>query len=460
MHYVIRGLINAFRKMKGYNMIKEIKLPEISENVNEAEVVRILVKIGEPVQSEQALLELETQKAIFEIPSPEKGTVQEILVKEGETVTVGQVLIKLQQAGEPVKKEKKTPDQTRKNSAMPAPAEPERTRIKVPEQPSAVKKSDLTEMPQTSQKRAEKSMTEPVPAAPHVRRFARETGADIRKVRGSGPGGRISVDDVKAYIKRQLQGGTAGASILSRYTIPDLTRWGTVHREPMSKIRQVTAENMAQAWLNVPLVSQNDTADITELEEARKNLSQKIKEAGGHLTITAILVKVLASGVKLFPRFNAVPDLEKQEIIYRDYVHIGIAVDTERGLLVPVIQHADQKTLMEICQILPDLAEKARSKKLMPDALEGACMSLSNLGGFGVGHFTPLVSGPQVAILGVGGAKQIPVYREGQWVPRLLLPLTLSYDHRMIDGADGARFIRWIVEALENPFSMALEGGF
>jgi pyruvate dehydrogenase E2 component (dihydrolipoamide acetyltransferase) len=441
-------------------MTKEIKLPEISENVNEAEVVRILVKIGEVVESEQALLELETQKAIFEIPSPEKGTVQEILVKEGEIVTVGQVLIKLEPAGEPAKKEKKKPDQTEIKSAAGESGKTEQIQNQIPERPAEVKKPGPAERPAAAQIPAEKSATEPVPAAPHVRRFARETGADIHKVRGNGPGGRISVDDVKAYIKQQLQGGTGGPAVLSHYTIPDLTRWGTVRREPMSKIRQVTAENLAQAWLHVPLVGQNDTADITDLEKARKNLSLKIKEAGGHLTITAILVKVLAAGLKLFSRFNAVPDFEKREIIFRDYIHIGIAVDTERGLLVPVVQHADQKTLLEICQILPDLAEKARSKKLMPDALEGACMSLSNLGGFGVGHFTPLVSGPQVAILGVGGARQTPVYKEGQWVPRLLLPLTLSYDHRMIDGADGARFIRWIVEALENPFSMALEGGF
>ncbi len=449
-------------------MLKDIVLPEISENVNEAEVVRILVNIGDRVETDQSLMELETQKAIFEIPAPEAGTIKEIQTREGETVTVGQVLARFEPAGKTGEKSKASKPEKSKSPAEPPPdkAEEKTSPEKAEEKPAPAEKKKTQPSPEPApaaeQKPASVSsettvISEPVPAAPHVRRLAREIGVDIHQVKGSGPGGRISEEDVKAYAKERLKGGAAGGRPV--YTLPDLSVFGPVHREPMSKIREVTADNMAQAWVTVPLVSQNDMADITELEKARRELSPKIKEDGGKLTLTAILVKVLAAGLKTFPKFNAVPDMRTRETVFRDYIHIGIAVDTERGLLVPVIRDADQKSLLEISRILPELAEKARTKKLMPDALEGACMSISNLGGFGVGHFTPLVSGPQVAILGVGGARETPVWQEGRWIPRLQLPLTLSYDHRLIDGAEGARFIRWISGALGNPFVLALEGG-
>jgi pyruvate dehydrogenase E2 component (dihydrolipoamide acetyltransferase) len=301
------------------------------------------------------------------------------------------------------------------------------------------------------------------PAAPSVRRMARELGVNVDQVPGSGPGGRISVDDVKAHAKRLVSEGATGgrgAGAVAAESLPDFTRWGEIDRQPMRPVRRKTAEHLSAAWTAIPHVTQHDLADITGLEELRTRYAKQAEAAGGSLTITAIAVKVAAAALKVFPQFNSSIDLAAGEIVYKKYVNIGVAVDTERGLLVPVIRDADSKNIVQISVELRQLSEKARSRKISLDEMQGGCFSISNLGGIGGSFFTPIVNAPEVAVLGISRARMEPVYdpNAGSFVPRLMLPLSLSYDHRVIDGADGIRFLRWIVEALEHPFLLALQG--
>ena len=298
--------------------------------------------------------------------------------------------------------------------------------------------------------------TAPAPAAPSVRRMARELGVDIDQVAGTGPDGRISNEDVKAQAKRLVEAAAAGA--VPVVSLPDFSRWGPVDRQPMRAVRRKTAEHLSAAWAAVPHVTQCDLADVTALEETRRKYAGQVEAAGGNLTVTAIAVKIVAAALKVFPQFNASIDFAAGEIIVKKYVNIGIAVDTDRGLLVPVIRHADQKNIVQVAVELAQLSEKARSRKIALEEMQGGCFSISNLGGIGGTYFTPIVNAPEVAILGISRARMDPVYRDGQFVPRLMLPLSLSYDHRLIDGADGIRFLRWVAEAFEQPFLLALQG--
>ncbi|HXH08062.1 MAG TPA: 2-oxo acid dehydrogenase subunit E2, partial [Vicinamibacterales bacterium] len=285
--------------------------------------------------------------------------------------------------------------------------------------------------------------------APSVRRLARELGVDIRQVTGTGPGGRISEADVKAFVRARAGRPTAAA------LLPDLARWGPVERRPMSGIRRATAEHLAAAW-TAPHVTQHDRADITELERLRRQYAPRAEQAGGKLTLTAIALKVAAEALRRYPQFGAALDLEREEIVYRRYIHIGVAVDTEHGLLVPVIRDVDRKSIIELSVELAAAAEKARARKLSREEMQGGCFSITNLGGIGGTAFTPIINAPESAILGISRASTEPVYRDGAFEPRLLLPLSLSYDHRLIDGADAARFLRWICEAFEQPLLLAL----
>ena len=298
----------------------------------------------------------------------------------------------------------------------------------------------------------------PAPAAPSVRRMARELGVDINEVPGSGPSGRISVDDVKAHAKRIV--ATPGRGAAAAVPLPDFSRWGEIDRQPMRAVRRKTAEHLSAAWQTIPHVTQFDLADITALEELRKKYAKQVEAAGGNLTVTAIAVKVVASALRVFPPFNASIDLAADEIILKKYVNIGVAVDTDRGLLVPVIRNADQKNIAQLAVELAQLSEKARTRKIALEEMQGGCFSISNLGGIGGTYFTPIVNAPEVAILGISRARVEPVYQKeaAQFAPRTMLPLSLSYDHRAIDGADGIRFLRWIAEALEQPFLLSLQG--
>jgi pyruvate dehydrogenase E2 component (dihydrolipoamide acetyltransferase) len=300
----------------------------------------------------------------------------------------------------------------------------------------------------------------PAPAAPSVRRTARELGVEIGEVPGTGPNGRISVEDVKAHVKRLVTSGVGRGGGGAGVALPDFSRWGTVERQPMRPVRRKTAEHLSAAWATIPHVTQCDLADITGLEELRKKYTKQVEAAGGNLTVTSIAVKVIAAALRKFPQFNASIDLAADEIIVKQYVNIGVAVDTDRGLLVPVIRDADRKNIVQLSVELAQLSEKARNRKIALEEMQGGCFSISNLGGIGGTYFTPIVNAPEVAILGISRARMEPVYdrQTGQFAPRFMLPLSLSYDHRVIDGAAGIRFLRWVAEALEQPFLLALHG--
>jgi pyruvate dehydrogenase E2 component (dihydrolipoamide acetyltransferase) len=297
--------------------------------------------------------------------------------------------------------------------------------------------------------------------------LAREIGVNIDEVQGSGPQGRISEEDVKEHARRILSsmpstplapGTGRGAPERPAMPLPDFSRWGEVERQPMSNIRRTTSERLSHAWNTIPHVTQCDKADITGMEELRKKYREQVDAAGGNLTVTAMLVKVIATAVKQFPQFNASLDTQTSEIIYKKYVNVGVAVDTDRGLLVPVVRNADQKNITDIAIDVHQLAEKARNRKLTREEMSGGGITISNLGGIGGTYFTPIVNWPEVAILGVSRGIVESVWKNDRFEPRQLLPLSLSYDHRVIDGADAMRFLRWVVEAIEQPFLLSLLG--
>jgi pyruvate dehydrogenase E2 component (dihydrolipoamide acetyltransferase) len=288
--------------------------------------------------------------------------------------------------------------------------------------------------------------------------MARELGVEIDDVPGTGPDGRISIDDVKAYAKRLIGSGQHAGSNIAAEPLPDFSRWGAIDRQPMRAVRRKTAEHLSAAWMTIPHVTQFELADVTEIEELRKRHAKLADVAGGNLTVTAVAVKVVATALKLFPQFNASIDLAAEEIVYKKYVNIGIAVDTDRGLLVPVVRDADTKNIIQLAVEIAQLSEKARTRKISLEEMQGGCFSISNLGGIGGTYFTPIIHSPEVAILGISRGRIQAVFKDGQFVPRQMLPLSLSYDHRAIDGADGMRFLRWIVDALEQPFLLALQG--
>lgn len=437
-------------------MLKEIILPEVSDNVETGDVLKILVKVGDKVEIDQPLVELETDKSTFELPSTESGIVKEINVKQGDVVRIGAVLMKVETNGEgdaaeqaPIKSEKISSDIISENKKT----------------QDAIAESKLPELPgEATMVRSEDKVeyntgVQSAPASPSVRRLARELGVDINLVSGSGDGGRISEDDVKKFVKENLN-KTADAETTSnriyQKALPDFSKWGEVDVQPMTKVREITASSMSYAWSTIPMVTQFDKADITHLEEFRKKNLKKIEASGGHLTITSILVKICEAALKKFPQFNSSIDLQRKKIIYKKYFNIGIAVDTDRGLLVPVIKNVERKNLIEISSELNNLSEKARNKKITPDEMEGGNFTISNLGGIGGTNFTPIVYSPQVAILGVSRGNTEPIYRNEKIETALMLPLALTYDHRIIDGADAARFLRWICDVLENPVNLFL----
>lgn len=432
--------------------IIEFKLPDLGENIESAQIVKFLVKTGDKIENGQVLFELETDKATIEVPSELSGIVKEIKAKDGDTVKIGDVvmLIETTEMQKPVvqKVETDTDEKQRK-------PETERKREEPVQQISEERKS----VPPSVPKRI--GMPEKIaPAAPSVRRFAREIGIDINQVHGTGPGGRISVEDVKKFAKRINQSLTqsGGAPVgIKHEPLPDFTKWGEIEIQPMSNIRKKTAEHLSYAWATIPHVTQFDKADITEIEKLRKKYTKTAEAKGGKLTVTAILLKIIASALKKFPQFNASIDMQKNEIIYKKYFNIGVAVDTDRGLIVPVIRDVDKKSVIDLSVELSEISAKARDKKITIDDMQGGNFTISNLGGIGGTGFTPIVNSPEVAILGVSRGQMEPVFKDGEFVPRLMLPISLSYDHRIIDGADAARFLRWVAQALEQPFLLILE---
>ena len=448
----------------------EFKLPELGENITQGDLVRLMISPGAKVSEGQPVMELETDKAVVEVPSSVTGVVKEVRVKQGEKVKVGQVIFTLE-GGASVTPERPRHDPVEHLSgqhgarlafqmAIRAEGKTEEQALP-PDQPLPA--APTFTMPAQLGKVAGMEHGEPVPAAPHVRRLAREIGVEIHDVKGSGPGGRISEDDVKAYSKSLLASVAAAAEAprgthFAQPELPDFAKWGKIERVSMRGVRRKTAEHLWEAWQTIPHVTQNDRADITELEHLRARFAPKAEEAGGKMSVTAIALKVCASALKIFPQFNASIDLSKEEIIYKQYINIGVAVDTDRGLLVPVIRDVDKKNIVELAVELTQASKKARDKKLTPAEIEGGTFTITNLGGIGGTGFSPIVNSPEVAILGLSRSSTEPVWINGKFEPRLVLPLSLSYDHRLIDGADAARFLRWIAEAFEQPFLLSVQG--
>jgi pyruvate dehydrogenase E2 component (dihydrolipoamide acetyltransferase) len=454
----------------------EFKLPELGENIKSGDLVRLMISAGQQVSEGQPVVELETDKAVIEVPSSVTGKVKDIKVKQGDKVAPGQVIFTLEGGAAPAAAPQRpsttpvehTSGQQAARLAFQAAIQAEG---KTEEQalPRDRRWGDIEHQPeQLAQQLVKSSGTErraPVAAAPSVRRLARELGVDIYGVAGSGPGGRISEDDVKAHAKQLItSGGGIGVSkdevefLRGHPKLPDFSKWGKVEVVPMRGIRRATAQHMWEAWNTVPHVTQHDRADITELEQLRSRFAAKAEEAGGKMTVTAIALKVCASALKVFPHVNASIDMAKEEVIYKQYINIGVAVDTEHGLLVPVIKDVDRKNIIDLAVELTDVSKRARARKLKPEEMEGGTFTITNLGGIGGTSFTPIVNHPEVAILGMTRSSMQPVWNGTEFRPRLVLPLSLSYDHRLVDGADAARFLRWIAEALEQPFLLSVQG--
>ena len=467
---------------------QEFKLPELGENIESGDLVRLMVNVGDTIAENQPVMELETDKAVIEVPSTLAGTVKEVRVKAGDKVNVGQTIFTFDPSGaaapptkalaEPVppaarEAPAEAPEEDEASSTSLAREEFQRARKAEGKEehealpPDPHKGHERAAFPAQLEKHAGPDHRPPVPASPSIRRLAREVGVDIYEVKGTGPNGRITEGDVKAFAKvivssakEAAAAGIApgGGFAMPRTKLPDFSKWGAIDKVSMRGVRRKTAEHLAQAWITIPHVTQHDKADITELEELRKKFSPKAEAAGGKMTITAIALKVVASALKVFPQFNASIDVESEEIIYKRYINIGLAVDTDRGLLVPVLKDVDRKNIVELATELTQISQRAKDKKLKPEEMEGGTFTITNLGGIGGTAFTPIVNLPEVAILGMSRSHMEPCWTKDHFEPRLMLPLSLSYDHRLIDGADAARFTRWVVEALEQPFLLSVQG--
>lgn len=436
----------------------DFKLPVLGENIKAGDVVNVLVKVGDSVVANQSVIEMETDKAVVELPIPFSGKITKVLVKNGDKVKVGQVLMQLDGVSEVAPAEAP-------KAALPKVEEPVKKAVPqaVPQKAAPVieKKAAAKPAPPTVSKSADEIL-----AGPQVRKMARELSIDLGQVAGSGSGGRITVEDLQGFSESQtfsIEGDAEEVSSAvseNKITIPlpDFSKWGEVDIQPMSSIRGATARNLSFSWTQIPQVTQNDEADITEISELRKRFSKKVEASGGKLTMTAILLKICGSALKVFPQFNASVDMDGEKIIFKKYCNIGVAVDTDKGLVVPVIRDVDKKNILELSIDLTKASEKAKSRKISLDEMQGGSFTITNLGSIGGGHFSPIVRWPEVAILGVGRGEIKPKWINDKWEPRLMLPLSLTYDHRLIDGADAARFLRWLAEAVQEPFLMELEG--
>jgi len=409
----------------------DVKLPKLGEGADSGVVVNVFVKEGETVARDQAILELENEKAVASIPSTAAGVVTKIHVKAGDKISVGQRLITIGDGGQPAA------SATRPAAAQPAPE---------PEEPA--------EEPPEPEADVSGPVAAPV-ASPSLRKMARELGIDLSRVRGSEPGGRIVMGDIRAYIARLQKASTKSASAApaapSRPVaeLIDFSKWGPVTKKPLTPLRQVIARRMWESWNAVPHVTQFDDADFTRLNELRKKYAAAYEQKGAKLTLTPLVLKALVAALKQHPIFNSSLDEAAQEVVMKEYFHIGIAVDTEQGLIVPVIRDVDKKSVFDLAKELEQLAQKARDRKVTGDELKGGTFTISNQGAIGGAHFTPIVNRPEVAILGLGRGALKPVIRDGKVEARMLTPLGLSYDHRVIDGGAAARFIVDLVKAME-----------
>jgi len=470
-------------------MAVEFKLPDLGEGIHEAEIIAVRVKEGETVKEDQPILEVETDKAVVEIPCPVAGVVEKINVKAGDSVKVGNVMMSFITDG----------------AKAPAKVEEKKEAKEAKKEPvgvgSSVSAGDVQARGGAHIGNG-RTADGPVPAAPAVRRLARELGVDLKQVPGSGPAGRVLNEDVRSYAAGKLEGhfqsgeqvaragassscassssspGAPAPSLKDKYgdskgerkpleitgggnlppaELPDFTKYGSVERVPLKSIRRKIAENMTISWSRIPHVTHFDEADVTSFEPLRVKHDPKVNEHGGRLTLTVLTLKAVVSGLKKYPQFNASLDEKNGEIVFKNFYNIGIAVATERGLIVPVIKDVDKKSIIELSKELKDIAEKTRSGKIELDRLQGGTFTITNIGAIGGTSMSPMINYPECAILGMARAAEKPVVRSGKIEIGTIMPLALSFDHRIADGAEAAYFVRHIIERLEDPFTLLLE---
>jgi pyruvate dehydrogenase E2 component (dihydrolipoamide acetyltransferase) len=430
--------------------VQEVKVPDIGD-FKDIPVIEIAVKVGDRVQKEQSLITLESDKATMDVPSPAEGVVKELKVKVGDTVSEGSVILLLESGGAgaeaapapaaaPPRKVEEPSDSPRPDLAH-----------KAPTPPSALAQAPLIPA-------GEGGVRRPSHASPSVRKFARDLGVDVALVPGTGPKGRITQEDVTAFVKGVMTGQRAPAGVpagapsaggelnLLPWPKIDFTKFGPIEAKPLSRIKKISGANLHRNWVMIPHVTNNDEADITELEALRVQLNKENEKAGVKVTMLAFVIKAVVAALRKFPTFNA--SLDGDNLVYKQYYHVGFAADTPNGLVVPVIRDADKKGLIEIAKEMAELSKLAREGKLKPDQMQGGCFSISSLGGIGGTHFTPIINAPEVAILGLSRSAMKPVWDGKQFAPRLTLPLSLSYDHRVIDGAEAARFNAYLTSLL------------
>jgi pyruvate dehydrogenase E2 component (dihydrolipoamide acetyltransferase) len=454
-------------------MTVEFKLPLISEGVEAADIAAVHVHEGDVVEAGQIVLEVETEKAVAEIPSPQAGRISKVLVKPGQTVRIGEHLLTIDESGSSAG-EGKTQAATAsaaKTSTPPKSATPaaQATKTEAPKAPTpqpAAKTADTPAKP-TAPPTVVATRTHvddngheeaPVPAGPATRRLARELGVDLHQVSGSGPGGRITTDDVQSFVRTLTSGRSFNVvGPMAAAALPPFDRFGPTERQPLNKLARVSAANLSVAWQTVPHVTQHELADVTDLEQARQGYAKTVGQNGPKVTMTAIMVKAVVGALKAYPNFNSSIDLEAGELVIKRYFHIGVAVDTEYGLLVPVIRDADRKTVLTIAGELALLARKARDRKLDITDMQGGTFTITNLGGIGGTAFTPIVNYPEAAILGMSRTQTQVKLVDGKLVERLMLPISLSYDHRIVNGADAARFVVKLSAILSDCFQLLIE---
>ena len=427
----------------------DVKLPQLAEGVESGTVVSILVAEGQEVKKDQPFMELETQKAVGSIPAPSAGVVRKIHVKQGMEVSVGQVLISIDAAPSASTAATPTVQRPSKSAVQPATTEPQQT-VSAPA--TSVSPNDY---------RYESRSGVPPPAPPSIRKIATDVGIDLTRVKGSEAGGRITLGDLRDYVQRLQQialqrgpgaeqpGGQPAHTPAPAESV-DFAKWGPIHREKMSPLRRTVSRRMMESWTTVPKINQFADADISNLLALRKKHAPAYDKQGAHLTLTALLLVVLGRALKKHPRANSSLDESTMELVYKDYCHIGVAVDTEGGLIVPILRDVDRKNLLQLSQELQAITEKTRQRKISIEELQGGSFTISNQGSIGGSHFTPIIYAPQVAILGVGQGQPKPVAIDGKIGIRTILPLCLAYDHRVLDGADAVRFLKDVISGLES----------
>ncbi|MBX9625137.1 MAG: 2-oxo acid dehydrogenase subunit E2 [Gemmataceae bacterium] len=449
----------------------QFKLPNLGEGIDAATVTAVLVKVGEAVKPGQNVVAVETDKAAMEIEADAAGTVEQVHVKPGDKIGVGTVILTLQASGG-----RKAPDvKSDQGADAPRSPEPKPAGVAPAAGPTVTTSTPAGHAQITSPAAPASNGTAHkdhplVAAGPATRRLARELGVGLGEVKGSGRAGRVTLDDVKNFVKEERQktkagggapgGGLGGKTVADSFTtppLPDFAKFGEVERRPVANIRQTIAKNLTVAWRTMPMVTQHDLADITELEAGRKRTVDALPKGSPKITMTVLALKACVAALREFPQFNSSYDMNAGELVVKKYYHLGIAVDTERGLVVPVIRDADKKSIRDLAAEMTALAEKARAGKLGLDEMRGGTFTVTNLGGIGGTSFTPIVNYPEVAILGMSRSALQPVVRDGQVVPRLMLPLSLTYDHRVVDGADGARFTSRLAQLFSDPLRLLME---